>query len=39
MYQKKNGLFVIPEEDEYVSYIKDYEPMSNKLKMKNLLKN
>jgi hypothetical protein len=28
IYQKKNGLFVIPEEDEFVDYLKNYEPMN-----------
>lgn len=37
-YQKKNGLFIIPEEDQYVTYLKDYEPMSEKFKMKQVLR-
>lgn len=27
-YQKKSGLFIIPEENEYVPYLKNYEPLN-----------
>ena len=37
-YQKKNGLFIIPEEEEYVPYIKDYEPLDPKFSLKNLIR-
>ena len=37
-YQKKNGLFVIPEEDEYVDYLKSYKPINDKFAIKKIVR-
>lgn len=38
LFQKKSGLFVIPEEDEYVDYLKNYKPINENFTIKKLIR-
>lgn len=38
LIDEDTGLFAIPEEQEYVDYLKSYQPISKDFKIKNLIK-
>ena len=37
-YMKKSGLFVIPEEDQYVDYLKTYKPLNEKFAIRKIVR-